>query len=137
MQASPEARSRGHGAQRAQRIAGSVVLLHHHAMGFITVPNIAGRRRLSRHYAFFHAHHVGEEDLLFLHQVDPELFAQRRKHLLHLQQLGMVLAVNADDLLGERLNARALGADEHVMRGGDVGDQVGQQLLLPVFGRPV
>ena len=45
----------------------------------------------------------------------------------------MVLAVNPDNLLRERLDARALAANKYVVGGGDVSDQVSQWLFLPVF----
>ena len=45
----------------------------------------------------------------------------------------MILAVNRHHFRGERFDARALFANENVMGAGDVCDQVGERLVLPVL----
>ena len=101
--------------------------------GFRTVPNIAGGSGLSCQTTLFHAQDVGKENLLFLHQVNSQLLGERREDCLHLQQFRVVLAVYANHLRSERFNARALFANKDVVGAGDVSNQVGQQLVLPVL----
>ena len=45
----------------------------------------------------------------------------------------MVLAVNASDLGGQRLDAVDFLAHKDVMGTGDVGDQVGKRLIFRIF----
>ena len=101
--------------------------------GFTTVPNIAGGAGSPAKRTLFHAQDVGKENLLFLHQVNSQLFSERGEDCLHLEEFRMILAVHANYLGGERFNARALFAHKDVMGAGDVSDQVGQQLVLPVL----
>ena len=94
--------------------------------GFTTVPNIAGGAGSARQCAFFHERYVGEEHLLFLHQVNSQLLRERGENLLHLEEFRMILSVHSNYLGGKRQNARALFPNEHVMGAGDMTDQVGE-----------
>ena len=75
---------------------------HHHATGFTTVPNIAGGTGSLECFPPSAARRG--KNLLFLHQVDSQLFGKRGKDCLHLEKFRMVLA-DSDHLVGQRLNA--------------------------------
>jgi hypothetical protein len=122
-----------HGAQAAERVAGAVVFLHHHANRIHDGSEHGRRHGFSGERALFHVDHVREQDLFFFHQVDAEFAGEFGKDFLHLQKFGMTLTVNADDFGGERFDARALFADEDVMGGSNVADEVGEGLIVPVL----
>ena len=98
------------------------MLLHHHAHGIHNATEHRRRSRLTGHHALFHAQHVGKKDLLFLHEMNSQLFGKRGEGLLNLEEFWMVLPVYADYFGGERLDARALFAYKHVMGTGDVSN---------------
>src|SRR5208337_4209092 len=83
--------------------------------------------------AFFEADNVRKEDLLFLHQVNAEFFSQCGETFLHLQKFGVALTVYPDDLCRQGLDAWAFLTHENVVGAGDVRDQVGERLVLPVL----
>src|SRR5271157_130055 len=68
--------------------------------------------------------------------MNAQLPSERGKDFLYLKEFRMILAVYAHYFGGERLNARAFFAHKHVMGAGDMTNQVGQQLVLPVFAVP-
>ena len=102
------------------------MLLHHHANRVHHRTEHRRGSRLTREYALFHERYVGKEHLLFFHQVNPQFLGERGEDLLHLEELRMILAVHPDHLGGERQNARTFFANESVVRGCYMTDQVRQ-----------